>query len=79
MLIKGAVFTIILVIWNGRRVVNAVIVPIWARIRHYADLNSAIQYALVPVVAALAAWFTPTGRPQQDTNISDNNNTGLSQ
>ena len=63
MLIKGTVFTIIIVIWNGRRVVNAVIVPIWARIRHYTDLQTAITYVLVPVVAALAAWFTPTGRP----------------
>ncbi len=29
-LVKGAVFTIILVVWNGRRIANAVIVPIWA-------------------------------------------------
>ena len=63
MLLKGAVFTIILVIWNGCRVINAVILPLWARICHYADLHAAMSYVLVPVAAALVAWFTPTGRP----------------
>ena len=64
LLFKGAVFTIIIVVWNGRRFANEVIMPLWGYIRHYADLQAAVSYVLVPVVAILAAWFTPAPRPQ---------------
>ena len=33
-------FILVVTIWNGRRVVNAVIVPFWGWIRHYVDLQA---------------------------------------
>ena len=62
-LLKAACFTIIMVTWNGRRLLGDVVAPIWERIRHYADLQAAVSYVLVPVVAILVAWFIPTGLP----------------
>ena len=36
----GIAFLFVMTIWNGRRVVNAVIVPFWGWIRHYVDLQA---------------------------------------
>ena len=33
-------FVFVVTIWNGRRVVNAVIVPFWGWICHYVDLQA---------------------------------------
>ena len=71
------VFVLIMIVWNGRRIVKAVIMPTWAFIRHYTDLQSAISYVLVPLVAILAAWFTPTDRPHFELHERDNNNQGI--
>ena len=47
-------FTAIVMIWNGRRVVNAVIAPLWERISHYADLQAAQNISLSVVVIYIA-------------------------
>jgi hypothetical protein len=47
-------FIAIVMIWNGRRVVNAVIAPSWERIRHYADLQAAQNISLSVVVIYIA-------------------------
>jgi len=47
-------FIAIVMIWNGRRVVNAVIAPLWVRIRHYTDLQAAQNISLSVVVIYIA-------------------------
>ena len=38
----GIAFLFVVTIWNGPRVVNAVIVPFWGWIRHYVDLQAVL-------------------------------------
>ena len=47
-------FTTIVMIRNGRRVVNAVIAPLWVCIRHYTDLQVAQNISLSVVVIYIA-------------------------
>ena len=53
-LIWATAFVFVVMIWNGRRVVNAVVLPLWGRIRHYADLQAALctLLSVVPVYVA---------------------------
>ena len=44
----------IVMIWDGRRVVNAVIAPLWEHICHYTDLQAAQNISLSVVVIYIA-------------------------
>jgi hypothetical protein len=46
----GLAFLFLVIVWNGRRVVNAVIVPFWGWIRHYVDLQAALLQSLLTLV-----------------------------
>ena len=46
----GLTFLFVVTVWNGRRVVNAVIVPFWGWIRHYVDLQAALLQSLLTLV-----------------------------
>ena len=60
-LIWATAFVFVVLIWNGRRVVNAVVLPLWGRIRHYADLHAALCALLsaVPVYVAYRVTNPP--------------------
>jgi hypothetical protein len=53
-LIWATAFVFVVLIWNGRRVVNAVVLPLWGRIRHCADLQTALNvlFSAIPVYVA---------------------------
>ena len=55
-LVWALALVIVLVIWNGRRVVNAVIVPIWGLIGHCPNLIDAIRNVLLTVGTICAAY-----------------------
>ena len=55
-LVWALALVIVLVIWNGRRVVNAVIVPIWGLIGHFPNLIDAIRNVLLTVGTICAAY-----------------------
>jgi predicted ferric reductase len=55
-LVWAFAFIVVVTIWNGRRVVNAVIVPIWERIHHYGDLQNAAQNVFLSACATYAAY-----------------------
>jgi hypothetical protein len=54
-LVWGLAFLFVVTVWNGRRVVNAVIIPFWGWIRHYVDLQSALLQSLLTVVICAVA------------------------
>jgi hypothetical protein len=57
-LVWALALIIVVVIWNGRRVVNAVIAPIWGLIGHYENLVSVARNVLLSAVALYVAYRT---------------------
>jgi hypothetical protein len=55
-LVWALALVIVVIIWNGRRVVNAVIVPIWGLIGHCTNLIDATRNVLLTVVTLCAAY-----------------------
>jgi hypothetical protein len=60
-LIWATAFVVVLFIWNGCRVVNVMILPLWGRIRCYTDLHVALCALLsaVPVYVAYRVTNPP--------------------
>jgi hypothetical protein len=55
-LVWALALIIVVAIWNGRRVVNAVIVPIWGLIGHYTNLVNVARNVLLSVLPLYIAY-----------------------